>query len=386
MVLVQWRSRFNLRGLFENTKSAVAWRISQAVLTFYALTYNIHMSRSYVVDCLLEPIFWFGDNFAGCLGKVFVFCVTVLTTAVVSIAYWVGLPYWWERDPYVTVFLVIFGNWVLINIVFHYYMGVTTSPGYPPDGAVIAEAASICRKCITPKPPRTHHCSVCDRCILCMDHHCPWLNNCVGYFNARYFFLYMAYMVTGVTFLIVAGLDLGYQVLWINDNGGLTNEDEPDLIGHPVRLNQSGVFVPGQFIAEYDAENVPRRHNLPIIIITEAQRITASGAKRKAVVFMVIMCLSVFFALGTLTVIHARNITRGETSIESHLNATLRKTHKSHQFRNPYNFGRKKNWKLFLGLTQGRTFLRHILFPSRHPPAGTGLTWHTPSNGIEDWP
>lgn len=26
-------------------------------------------------------------------------------------------------------------------------------------------------------------------------------------------------MVMGVTFLIVAGIDLGYQVLWVNDTG-----------------------------------------------------------------------------------------------------------------------------------------------------------------------
>lgn len=30
-----------------------------------------------------------------------------------------------------------------------------------------------CRKCEGPKPERTHHCSVCKRCVLMMDHHCP---------------------------------------------------------------------------------------------------------------------------------------------------------------------------------------------------------------------
>ncbi|KAJ4482381.1 DHHC palmitoyltransferase-domain-containing protein [Lentinula aciculospora] len=40
----------------------------------------------------------------------------------------------------------------------------------------------FCRICWTPKPDRTHHCSFCGRCVLKMDHHCPWLGNrCVGH-------------------------------------------------------------------------------------------------------------------------------------------------------------------------------------------------------------
>lgn len=34
-----------------------------------------------------------------------------------------------------------------------------------------------CRKCWAPKYERTHHCSQCGRCVLKMDHHCPWVGN-----------------------------------------------------------------------------------------------------------------------------------------------------------------------------------------------------------------
>lgn len=166
--------------------------------------------------------------------------------------------------------------------------------------------------------------------------------------------------------------------------GGIILNNDPELIGHPVRMNQSGAFVPVKVLAEYDSINFPREHDLPMPPITEAQRIAAHPWKRKAVIFMAVTCLAVLFALGTLTHMHGKNISRGETSVEAHINAKLRKG--DGNFRNPYSFGRNKNWKLFLGLMQGRTFLRHVLLPSTHKPTGSGLVWHTVYNTLEDWP
>jgi DHHC palmitoyltransferase len=56
---------------------------------------------------------------------------------------------------------------------------------------------SYCQICCIWRPPRCHHCSKCKRCILQMDHHCPWVNNCIGYNNIRYFLRSLTFLVIG---------------------------------------------------------------------------------------------------------------------------------------------------------------------------------------------
>uniref|UniRef100_A0AAQ4PLR2 Palmitoyltransferase n=1 Tax=Gasterosteus aculeatus aculeatus TaxID=481459 RepID=A0AAQ4PLR2_GASAC len=76
-------------------------------------------------------------------------------------------------------------------------------------------AIRFCDRCQLLKPDRCHHCSVCNKCILKMDHHCPWVNNCVGFSNYKFFMLFLAYSL--LYCLFITATDLQYFIkFWLN--------------------------------------------------------------------------------------------------------------------------------------------------------------------------
>ncbi|OCT65798.1 hypothetical protein XELAEV_18042047mg [Xenopus laevis] len=79
-----------------------------------------------------------------------------------------------EKAAYLLIFHTVF-----LLFIWTYWKAIFTPPKQPIKKIV--------------KPDRCHHCSVCGMCVLKMDHHCPWVNNCIGYSNYKFFLLFLAY-------------------------------------------------------------------------------------------------------------------------------------------------------------------------------------------------
>jgi hypothetical protein len=55
------------------------------------------------------------------------------------------------------------------------------------------------------KSETSFHCQICNRCVELFDHHCPFINNCLGSNNHKYFLIFLA---SYVCFLLVLTIEV----------------------------------------------------------------------------------------------------------------------------------------------------------------------------------
>ncbi|KAG0343805.1 Eukaryotic peptide chain release factor GTP-binding subunit [Podila humilis] len=96
---------------------------------------------------------------------------------------------------------------------------------YPPTGlprlkevqvGIYTVRLKYCDTCKIYRPPRCSHCRQCDNCVEDEDHHCIWLNNCIGRRNYRYFLIFVS--TAAVYAFLTAALSLTHLLLLYNDH------------------------------------------------------------------------------------------------------------------------------------------------------------------------
>ena len=89
--------------------------------------------------------------------------------------------------------------------------GAVPLDAVPLKGAAATSKENNCSRCGTFKPSRAHHDRVSKRCVVKMDHFCPWVNNCVGFYNHKFFILFLVYVFLGSLYAL--GLLLKHLVV-----------------------------------------------------------------------------------------------------------------------------------------------------------------------------
>eukprot|EP00055_Hartaetosiga_balthica_P007877 m.27952 g.27952 ORF g.27952 m.27952 type:complete len:379 (+) comp5995_c0_seq2:47-1183(+) len=295
-----------------------------------------------VVRCFIH----FADNMMYFAGMVFVPVAWILIFGIVLVWYRVFAPLTYVVSKEWFVFHAMFAHWLLINIIFNYFMVTITPPGQPKQVSsgelstyLRQKGMSYCKKCENIKPLRAHHCSVCNKCVLKMDHHCPWTHNCIGHYNQRYFFLFMAYLWVGCVYVCLSMFDL-------------------------FRLRMA---------LRYSTSSLSTLDFQRALVLKKQGYLTPMST------FAFLLPVAVGIALGILLIWHIKLVSSDTTTIEFY--ETLSKRNK----KNPVYLKQPlwKKWKRYLGIHHNYTILG-VLFPWKYHPSGDGMTWEVVNMNDDD--
>uniref|UniRef100_A0A914I9R0 Palmitoyltransferase n=1 Tax=Globodera rostochiensis TaxID=31243 RepID=A0A914I9R0_GLORO len=121
-----------------------------------------------------------------------------LSTSIVHVS-------WWDITTFsgaLDFMLFLFWNYMVLRYM---YLACMLGPGFSKIGW---------------HPEEDEHwkyfryCYRCRRCVLLMDHHCPWINNCVGQRNQIYFVKFLFFAIVGSAHAAIVLTSCLYKVIF----------------------------------------------------------------------------------------------------------------------------------------------------------------------------
>ena len=208
----------------------------------------------------------------------------------------------------------------------------------------------VCRKSKLPKPPRAHFCSLTRRLVLNMDHFCPWVVNTVGFFNRKYFILFVAYTSASCFYALFASIPALLRVY-------VRHVATMAMRSNRLRGGAHGVLVAHAEAVVSDASPEGR-------FVRYAEIALALGA----FIDLIFGTMLLFFAA-----VHIKMAASNETSIESGPRARR------------FSLGWRRNLESVFGRARGdglRGRWRWFIPLHFDGPVGDGVHWPTAEGGV----
>eukprot|EP01065_Artemidia_motanka_P038685 TRINITY_DN47540_c0_g1_i1.p1 TRINITY_DN47540_c0_g1~~TRINITY_DN47540_c0_g1_i1.p1 ORF type:complete len:375 (+),score=57.79 TRINITY_DN47540_c0_g1_i1:52-1125(+) len=260
--------------------------------------------------------------------------VVLALVAVTYYPYVINNP---VRTPAAVFSIAVFHILLGLMLVSYVQVIVTDAGGVPEwwVNAVMEHSGAVaheyCKKTCGPKPPRSHYDRLTQRLVLNMDHFCPWVANTVGFYNRKFFVLFLVY------------------------------------------CSMTCLWAAGSMVLVFPTQTLPwvaaGRRCRPAFIRGTVSRTTCPPTPPSTPTFQSLMLVALLFdtTFGLMLIcfaaVHIQMALTNETTIEGRrYNVPFR-----------YDVGRRRNWEQVFGTKPLLWFLP--VWGSG--PAGDGLSWPT---------